>query len=523
MNAKNFSPALTSPLTLFVLGLAFVDANGLFNHELIPSMEPRFAEVITEMIRTGQFLIPIKNGVPYIEYPPLLYWLAIINVKLGLPVAAAIRLPCYISFIAWVLSLDRLQSLLWRHWPARLMPFLGAAMPAILWHFFTAQTDSLLIVGVLISMVGFVQLRLGRNGTRFPWFLWLGIALATSAKGPVGLACTLPVMILEISLATLLAPKSNSSALDFWSQLRQMAWFRGGALVGLTSIPWYVLAGLYHGWDFVSAVAFYQNFERYISGFDHSQPWWYYFVAIATGMLPLSLMVPFGLWFAVRRLGSLPERLIAVWAIFSFLFFTISASKQGKYILPAAPAFLALGIMGVDFIFSQSRDRVLKALKRWALALVALWGLLVVAALPFYSERIAHVGGYAVIREALTGQRGKLIHFGWPRSLTLYELGAPMRYVRSSRELYKEIRNGSISPGDYLLVAEALLPAPGHDDGANLLIPAPATPWFQLVLEVEAEKKMHLYKVMPGAGGLEPPATPEPQAINWRDAQFDTD
>jgi 4-amino-4-deoxy-L-arabinose transferase-like glycosyltransferase len=84
----------TSSLTLLLLGLAFVYANSLFNHGLIPSMEPRFARVITEMMAAGQFLVPIKNGIPYVEYPPLLYWLAIIPAKLGMPVEAAIRLPC---------------------------------------------------------------------------------------------------------------------------------------------------------------------------------------------------------------------------------------------------------------------------------------------------------------------------------------------------------------------------------------------------------------------------------------------
>lgn len=80
----------TSPLTLLLTGLAIVYANGLFNHGLIPSMEPRFAQVVSEMMAVGEYLIPIKNGIPYVEYPPLLYWLAILFVKLGLPIEAAI-------------------------------------------------------------------------------------------------------------------------------------------------------------------------------------------------------------------------------------------------------------------------------------------------------------------------------------------------------------------------------------------------------------------------------------------------
>jgi len=62
----------------------------LFNHGPVPSMEPRFAEAVREMLARGEWLIPIKNGVPYIEYPPLYFWLGLLGTFLGLPLTAAI-------------------------------------------------------------------------------------------------------------------------------------------------------------------------------------------------------------------------------------------------------------------------------------------------------------------------------------------------------------------------------------------------------------------------------------------------
>ncbi len=443
-------------MTLLITGLAIVYVNGLFNHGLIPSMEPRFAEVISEMMAGGEYLIPIKNGIPYVEYPPLLYWLAIISVKLGLSIEAAIRLPCYISLLVWVLYLSRLQSLLFNQWPRYIVPILGAALPAILWHFFTAQTDSLLITGVLISFVGFTKVRLGLNRGHFPWALWSGVALAAAAKGPVGIACTLPAMMLEVFLDAVFNRQTGTTIRgimrDFVIQLKTLAWFRGLVLLFLTLIPWYLASAYYYGWEYVKAVFVYQNFNRYLSGLGgHEQPWWYHFQSVLVGLLPLSVFVPAGLWAVMKNLRKLPQRLMFSWAVYTFLFFSFSVSKQGKYILPAAPAFLALGIFGLAAALNTPLERAVKHVRGWAIALIVCWSVAVVLFLPFYSGRIAHVDGFAEIKEAMAHQAGNLVHFQWPRSLTLYELGAPMDYVKSSRELYRKIHTGEIREGDYLL------------------------------------------------------------------------
>ena len=516
-----------SPLQALLACLALAYGNGLFNHSLIPSMEPRFAEVVTEMLASGHYLIPVKNGVPYVEYPPLLYWLGVLGAKLGLPTEAAIRLPCYLAFLFWIVLLDRLQGLLWKSWPRGVMALLGAALPAVLWHFFTAQSDSILILGVLLAFVGFVEARLGQGRGGFPWKLWVGIALATAAKGPVGIACTLPPMFLELLISAMTATRAETDSANLVVRLFRAAaplkWLRGLLLLVATNLPWYVMAGLDRGWDFVRAVVVYQNFHRYLTGYDHLQPWWYYFQSALTGLFPISLLVPLGVWVSLRRLRSLPERLVLTWAIFTFLFFTVSASKQGKYLLPAAPAFVALGLLGAGSVRRISADRVMLWLKRWAAGLVALWALAVVLVLPFYSNRIADVRDYALIRQAIEERPGKLVSYRWPRALQLYELGAPMDYVNSARQLYAEIRGGRMAPGDYLMVSGIYRPGPAGHSSATTLSPWPGPPYFEPVLSLKTEKNLQLFRLLPGAGSLAVPATPEPERPDWRSAEFDTD
>ena len=89
-------------LLYLFFGLGIIYLFALFNHGPIPSMEPRFAEVVTEMAQSGEYLIPIKNGVPYLQYPPLYFWLGLGGELLGLPTPAAIRLPSYIALLLWV-------------------------------------------------------------------------------------------------------------------------------------------------------------------------------------------------------------------------------------------------------------------------------------------------------------------------------------------------------------------------------------------------------------------------------------
>jgi len=333
--------------------------------------------------------------------------------------------------------------------------------------------------------------------------------------------------MLEILIFVVMNRQSQSTFSQFMNEfvslLKPMAWFGGLMLLAMTIIPWYALAGYFYGWDFIRAVFVYQNFERYLTGFDHLHPWWYYSKSIFGGMFPASLLVPVGIWVALQRLQRLPERLMLSWAGFTLMFFSISASKQGKYILPAAPAFLALGILGVGLVFKMSLDRALMWCRRWAVTVISIWAALVVLILPFYSPCIANVSDYTSIRKAVSDRPGNLVYYQWPRSIVLYELGYPMDFVRSSRELYRKIKEDKIKSGDYLLVAETYLPGADKSTQPEHLIPAPERPWFEHVLGVKAEKNLQLFRVLPGAKLLDAPITPEPEELNWRDARFDTD
>jgi len=304
-----------------------------------------------------------------------------------------------------------------------------------------------------------------------------------------------------------------------------MGWFRGLALVVGVNAPWYVAAGMREGWAFCRAILVYQNFTRFLVGFDHLQPWWYYLKTIWYDMLPLAFLLPFGFWFGWRRRSELMPRTAMVWLVYTVFFFSLSASKQGKYIFTAAPAVAFLALFAVDQLFSEKgRERTRRYLQRWATGFLTLFGLIVILVPIFRPALVNEIGGvrgFDRIRTEVAARPGRIFTYRWPRAMMLYELGAPLPFTRSARSLYAMVHSGQMRPGDYLLVTRHLL-ARGNERGGAILAPRPAPPYFEKVMAVKADGGLILYRVLPGAGQLPPPPTAAPPPHHWWQA-FDTD
>ena len=95
-------------------------------------------------------------------------------------------------------------------------------------------------------------------------------------------------------------------------------------------------------------------------------------------MLPQSLI---GAW---RRVGDgfQPRRLLLIWAVFIYFFFSISSSKLPSYILPCFPA---LALLLGDWLTRISRRALL-----WHLGVVAVLAAAVGIAAPLFIEKAAN-------------------------------------------------------------------------------------------------------------------------------------
>ncbi len=518
--------------TVGLLGfLAVVFGIAMFNHGLIPAEEPRFAEVVREMIARSSFWIPLKNGLPYVEYPPLYYWLAIPFRLMGLPLRVAIRVPGTLAFLAWIIWMRRWLQTLFPSVVSTLALLALAALPIALYNFFTAHTDSLLALGVLMAYTGYARHRLGRV-RGFPWELWLGVLLATSAKGPVGVAITLPGMGLEMLLADpMLTRFSKDAWIGLWKRILSIRPFRGVALAVSLIVVWYVVAGFQLNWDFVRATLIYQNFTRFLTGLDHEHSPWLYFHTIWGDFFPWAFLLPFGLVAAWRLRTELPWRLALTWALWTVFFFSLSVSKQSKYILPAAPAIVLLSLGGLAWLFGGQAKLARRMGGTISISILFLFAFLALFVLPglVFPGLIPvpkTIQGLPQLRAYLEKHPAPVVSYLYPRPPTIYELyplrHAPIPFVRSARALYAEIHSGAILPGTYLLVYRDVLPVAGRSVTSRTLSPPPNPRYFARVFSIPAQGGLILFRLLPAIRHMPVPKTPKPPPWHWWD-QFDTD
>lgn len=298
--------------------------------------EGRYVGVAWEMVRSGDWLVPTLDGLPYFHKPPLFYWITAISLQLfGVG-----------------------------HWSARVAPLLGATlmgtalylllrrradettgrnavlvMGSMPFIFAGAQYANLdmLVAGCITATVAAGADAICAMQNREPHrrsllLCWAFAGLGVLAKGLIGIV--LPVAVLGLWLLLSWRP----------SFILRMLWWPGPLLMLAVAAPWF-LAMQQRFPDFLHYFFVYQHFQRFSQGgFNNVQPFWAYVPAILVLTLPWSL----GLWWAARRPEALGSRhlrlslLMVVWAAVIVAFFSIPKSKLVGYVLPAVPPLAAL-------------------------------------------------------------------------------------------------------------------------------------------------------------------------------------
>jgi 4-amino-4-deoxy-L-arabinose transferase-like glycosyltransferase len=504
------------PLALITALATLAYAIALGNHAPLPSMEPRFAVAIQQMLAHHQWLVPEKNGLPYIEYPPFYYWMSLIFAKADLPVLVAIRLPNLIALWLWIGATWGLGRRLLPKLPSWLLACAAIVSPTLLYNFAIAQTDGWLIAGTALALLGYLR---RREHAGFPWMLWLGTAIAVFAKGPVGIVIVALAVIADLLIAAAIEP-GGWRALG--REIMRLAPIRGVILALAPLAAWYLACGLWVSWDFVRAAFVYGNITRFVAGAGgHHNPWWLFAKTFWGDYFPWSLAFPFGLILALRRLERPGPRLALAWAVTTLIFFSISASKQSKYILPAVPAFVALGLYALGAA-TRTRPRWLtRPVIGWSCAVLIAFIVLIAVWLPSKSLDIVDADSWARFRAIERHAPGKVVMYRWPRSLVLWQLGAPMPWYRDARALYAALHAGKLQAGDYVLVSRTDLAAHGAHGGFALQ-PPPAPPYFEPVMKITSKGGIYVYRVLPGAAKRPTPNTPLPPPAPWW-SRFDTD
>ncbi|WP_077034845.1 glycosyltransferase family 39 protein [Pelomonas sp. KK5] len=289
--------------------------------------EGRYVGVAWEMLRSGDWLTPTLDGMPFFHKPPLFYWITAASLKLfGLhPWAGRAA-----SIIGATLGAFALHAFT-RRWcdaaTARRATLLLAAQPLFYIGAQFANLD-MLVAGCISATVLLLADAALRIEAALParaslWGAYALAALGVLAKGLIGFV--LPGLIVTLWLL------SGGR----WRTLLRLLSPVGLLLFLAIAAPWF-LAMQQRFPDFLHYFFVVQHFQRFAAGgFNNVQPFWFYPAVLAAG----SLAALPGLAALLRRPREAGRadvrRLMGVWLLVIVGFFSLPASKLVGYVLPA--------------------------------------------------------------------------------------------------------------------------------------------------------------------------------------------
>jgi 4-amino-4-deoxy-L-arabinose transferase-like glycosyltransferase len=329
---------------LFLLAVLVFTA-GLGLRDPWPADEPRFALVAKEMVETGNWLFPHRNGELYPDKPPLFMWL----IAAGYAATGSMRLAFLLpSLLAGLGTLWLVTDLARRLWNRRVGLYAGWTLLfcfQFTWQARGAQIDALLCFWTTLGFYGFLRHILLGPEWRWYWCACAAVGAGIITKG-VGF---LPLLLfIPYGIA-----RWRGTNLPWLGGTR--AWWRW--CVGLLLALGVIAAWLVPMWLAVEAsndpalrayrdnILFQQTITRYVAAAHHFKPWWYFAPQALALWLPLTLLLPWAspAWWRRLRRNDARTTLLLGSCLLILIFFSLSKGKRGVYILPAAP-LLALAL-----------------------------------------------------------------------------------------------------------------------------------------------------------------------------------
>jgi 4-amino-4-deoxy-L-arabinose transferase-like glycosyltransferase len=294
--------------------------------------EPRYARVAVEMYRSGDFVTPTLQGQPWLEKPPLYYWLASAAFRIFGETETAARLPAVAAGLLLVGTTAMLGARLYGA-AAGLHAGLILATSLLAFAYARAATMDMLVAAPITVAIGLLALGLfGIAGRLAIPVAWAAIGFACLAKGPLGLL--LPGLVVI----------GYAAATRSWEPLRRLLSPAGLILFALVAGPWYALILVSQGHHFLAVFLLNHNLQRFTSTIhNHPGPILYYVPLLLGGLFPWSGLLLAGLSCARPRTSRV-DLFVMLWLLLPLLFFSTAGSKLPGYILPClAPLALLMG------------------------------------------------------------------------------------------------------------------------------------------------------------------------------------
>jgi 4-amino-4-deoxy-L-arabinose transferase-like glycosyltransferase len=316
-----------------------------FFHNLSVSLfgdtEGLYAAVTETMLRTGEYVHLTLNLKPYVNKPPMFFWLqGLSSQALGLN-ELALRLPSALFSLGTMIVTYWLGKLLFSRTAGFWASLVVGTSNATVWFGQMGIIDPVLTFFMTLGLLGFI-LAYFQKGSEW-WYVLGFVALAFGAMVKNFHACAMPVLLFLVLLWVFRDGKPLQS-LPFWMGCGVFA-----ALLG----AYYAVLGQ----TFWQHFFFQENLKRItmvagdmkgsaLEAYFGSRPILWYAYTIWFDFFPWSVLLPSSLillWKQRPFRHSPREAFILFWVIGYFLAFSLFPEKHERYLLPLAPG-LALWV-----------------------------------------------------------------------------------------------------------------------------------------------------------------------------------
>ncbi len=338
-----------------VFFLPFLGSVHLFDWD-----EINFAESSREMLVSKNFFQVQINYEPFMEKPPLFFWLQSLSMGVFGMTEFAARFPNAIFGVLTMLTLFKIGKTLRSDifgfiWA---LIYFGSFLPNL--YYKSGIIDPVFNYFIFTSiyyLIRLISVEKGKEQNRFAALSGLFVGLAIITKGPVGLLLLLLTFGVYWVFNKFKKVGSIKSILIFIITIFAVTflWF-GYELI--QNGPWFIVEFVKYQIDlFTTPVA------------GHSQPFYYHFVVVLIGCFPLSII-------AIPRFLNKKEQdtfefekwmKILFWVV--MILFSISTTKIVHY---SSMAYLPLSYLAATYLF-KLQERKLE-LKKWMLITIGFFG-----------------------------------------------------------------------------------------------------------------------------------------------------
>ena len=352
--------------------------------------EGAFTEATREMLESGNFITPHRDGEPRYDKPVLIYWLQAASVSVLGFSELALRLPSAVAATLWLVAvwgftrarLDATTATV-----AALVMALGLEVPII---GKAAVADAVLNLFIALAFFDIYRyLEAPRRGLLLRLYLWLGLGFLT--KGPV--AVFFPLLVSFAYCLSLGRIKDWLGAV-----FAPLGWL----VFVLVAGPWYLAIYIDDGAGFFQSFFLDHNLGRY-GGVKHGHAGFpgYYLV-----MLPLVLL-PFTGWFLrllpmARALwADRLDRFLLLWFVAVFVTFSFSDTKL--------PHYMVYGVTPLFILMARHREALTN---RWLAFGPPLVFMALLAALPLLLGTLAEQADRAH-EQAMFAEGARVLDWGY--------------------------------------------------------------------------------------------------------------